>query len=305
MHRPARLSVLVAITALSAAAPAAADDSETARELFKRGRALFQANNHSEACPLFEQSLALEPALGTELNLALCWAATGKLVAARRMFEGIIAKTADDPEQLKRREIADEAIAGLSKRIPTLVIHLPAGASRPRVDDRVVELTGPLAVDPGPHVVEADGAIRRDVVTKEGGQLVVDLEPTAANRQANRSDDDHRVASWRRNAPFILGAAGATLVAGALFTGVAVIGKKHEGLDHCSTTDGVLVCDDSGTASLASARSLSHVATALFLGGIVLGGGAAASYFTGWSNGRSLTGWVGGKSAGLAIGGSF
>ena len=67
----------------SASAQSADGKSQVAAEaLFKEGRTLSASGHISEACPKFEASLHLDPALGTLLNLAECYEKLGKTASA-------------------------------------------------------------------------------------------------------------------------------------------------------------------------------------------------------------------------------
>ena len=254
-------SVLVVLAATaSAAADSKDDDASTARALFERGRALVREGSHKEACPVFEKSLALAPALGTELNLALCWVEVGRLVDAMRALEALIPKTVE-ARQPQREAVAREAVAVLRARLPRLQLELGSlpPTTRVRIDDVEVDTAKPVPIDPGPHRVEADGAIAETVHVVEGRVTTVAL-------RANRRWWQDRRRSW------IVGGAGATILVAGAITGISVIRSRDDGLSHCERDPlGELVCEPRGIELLDSARTRSHVTTVLFVAGAALG----------------------------------
>src|SRR5689334_11081114 len=70
---------------------AAADVSpaKKAERLYDEGVALVDQGNYAAACPKFEESQRLDPALGTQFNLADCLEHTGKLGSAFRLFGAV------------------------------------------------------------------------------------------------------------------------------------------------------------------------------------------------------------------------
>jgi hypothetical protein len=258
---------LACVVALGGIAHANGDDEEAPSEastLFARGRELMKAGNQREACPLFERSLRLAPALGTELNLALCWATTGRLVDALHMFQNV-EREAGAANQPQRAQLAREGIDALDKRIPKLTVGL--GALPP---DSVVELDGKpiesgiaVPVDPGEHRVEAKGARRVQVTTAENHASEVTLVAVA--------EYERPVEVWAVGG----GAAGALLV-GAL-TGLTAIRERDAATtNHCRPDMGELVCDQRGLDLLRHAHTMTHVSTGFWLAG--LGAAGVAVY---------------------------
>ncbi len=65
--------MLVALGASPASAQDAAKKKKSAELLFQEGQQLIKDGKHAAACPKFEQSQKLDPAIGTLLNLAHCY----------------------------------------------------------------------------------------------------------------------------------------------------------------------------------------------------------------------------------------
>ncbi len=245
------------VVALVAGAAVADDDEQVpeATQLFTRGRELFKAGDAQAACPLFEQSLRLAPALGTKLNLALCWVRVGKLVAAYDLFVEV-EREATAANQTQRAVLAREGIEGLEKRLAKLTIKLGdvAAGTQVQLDGRAVAAESAIALDPGEHRLLAPGA--REVVyhTKEGELGEVTLE---------------RLPEYERpQEVWITGGAAAGAFAIGTITGIEVLRDRDAALHHC---DGALACDQRGLDLLSHAHTMSHVTTFAFLAGLGLG----------------------------------
>lgn len=165
-------------------APPAPSDSP-ARALFKEARALVANGNYKAACPKFEQSLALEPGVGTQFNLADCWEHIGRTLSARALFMGAAA-SAKAAGQLDREQVLHDRAAALEPRIPHLVIEVDGS------DPKLVVKRGDLpldsdvygkakAVDPGTYeiVAKAPGKIpwRKTVEVPVGDSVVTVTVP--------------------------------------------------------------------------------------------------------------------------------
>lgn len=259
MQRPAGLPVLIAV--LLAAPGARADDGDEAKALFERGRNLVKAGDNAGACPLFEQSLRLAPALGTKLNLAICWAAVGKLAEAEDLFHQLVKETTD-AHQPQRTELAQKGLDELASRVPRVKIdasNLPA-ASSVDVDGKLVDAGEPIAIDPGRHTIHATHARSVEIHVEEGELAEVKLDPFVFAPRPQRV--------WIAG-----GIAGGSLLISAL-AGIAVLRERSDALHHCTTslTDGTLTCAQRGLDLLDRAHSMAHVST----GFLVIGAGAAA-----------------------------
>jgi hypothetical protein len=93
--------------------PALADDGDAKRRamaLFDDARSLVKSGYYLQACPKFERSLELNPAFGTEFNLADCVEHLGQTGRARDLYLDVADKThavgQTDREQLARERAA-------------------------------------------------------------------------------------------------------------------------------------------------------------------------------------------------------
>ena len=89
---------------------------------FKRGRELLKAGKYADACVEFEHSQKLDPALGTEFNIAQCSEKIGKLARALELYRGMLPR--DQKED--RKKIVADAIPKLEARVPHLLVKAPS-----------------------------------------------------------------------------------------------------------------------------------------------------------------------------------
>ena len=141
-------------------------DAATAEALFSEGRRLYADGNYAAACTKFEESNKADPAIGTQLNLAMCWEKLGKTASAWAMYMQVAnASSGRDA----RTQLAQSHAAALLPTLSKLAITAPAGTSI-RVDGAPwsAALTGiATPVDPGRHTIEASApnkTFRRVVV---------------------------------------------------------------------------------------------------------------------------------------------
>jgi hypothetical protein len=149
-----RLTLLVAVAIPLVCQSARGDAADPAETLFRQGRASADAGDYPHACVAFAESLRLDAAPGTLLNLADCEEHVGRLASAWGHFQRlqIVLPVTDE-----RWEIARQRAVLLAPRVPRMSIILAPDAPR---DSRVFRddvemdasrLAVPLPVDPGPH----------------------------------------------------------------------------------------------------------------------------------------------------------
>jgi hypothetical protein len=99
-------------------------DAVRAEALFKEGRRLMDSRNYTEACPRFAESQVLDPAPGTELNLALCYQKAGRLATAWAALKTAQA-LAETAGQKSRAAAAKADAAALEPSLSRLIIAVP------------------------------------------------------------------------------------------------------------------------------------------------------------------------------------
>jgi hypothetical protein len=115
------------------------------------------AEKYSEACPKFEESLRLDPGMGTQFNLAHCWEKIGRTASAWAMFLDVAA-AARAGNQPQREAAAKERAAALEPKLTRLRIVVPEPAPDAKIfrDDQEVGRAAwgtAMPVDPGEHVI--------------------------------------------------------------------------------------------------------------------------------------------------------
>jgi tetratricopeptide (TPR) repeat protein len=183
--------VAAACIALFVAGVADADTpKERADKLFEDGRKYLSAKEYALACTAFEQSHASDPAIGTQLNIALCYEEWGKTASAYRAYV--------EAERLARIKFDDRAkgarkkLDELAPKVPRLRLELPSDADPSVVilfDAKQLaleKLSDDLLVDPGAHEVEARISGRTPKATKievgngERKVITIDIPPAPA-----------------------------------------------------------------------------------------------------------------------------
>jgi hypothetical protein len=132
-------------------------DSAAARALFSEGRQLMSSEKYPEACPKFEESLRLDPGMGTQFNLAHCWEKIGRTASAWAMFLDVAA-AARAGNQPQREAAAKERASALEPKLTRLRIVVPEPAPDAKIfrDDQEVGKAAwgtAMPVDPGDHVI--------------------------------------------------------------------------------------------------------------------------------------------------------
>jgi len=193
--RTARLCLLLCISSSARVAFAQETQEESrtpAETLFVEGRRLMAEGRAEEACAKFAESQRLDPGIGTLLNLARCYARTGRTAsawAAYRAAAGQARATGQTEREAAARAEADR----LEPELARLTVTLTAEAKRQSLSVRMDEQPWPTAllgvgapIDPGEHTLVAQGPGLRPFTTRfssaPAGALRLEipaLEPTA------------------------------------------------------------------------------------------------------------------------------
>ncbi len=133
----------------------------TADALFDAARRLMEEKKFAEACQKFKDSHAMDPAVGTLLNLALCYKAGGKTASAWSTYREAAAY-AKEQGSAERERLAREEADKLEGELSRLVIDVSGEAAG--VGELAILRDGqaqprgvwgvPLPVDPGNVVLE-------------------------------------------------------------------------------------------------------------------------------------------------------
>jgi tetratricopeptide (TPR) repeat protein len=284
---------LLALALVLVASTALAGDKEKADTLFKHGKKLMDEKKYSEACEAFEQSMKLDPGIGTELNIARCFQEWGKLGRALRSYQAAekMAKDAHDT----RADKIEGLVTELDPQVPRLTIHVPDGAPLKGVtiDGAAVDsVAEPILLDPGPHTIvypSAGGGRKTKIVPLDrGGSSEVTLElpasttidntppppPPPAPKSTPAAPDPGRT---YKLAAYGVGGAGVAAIAVSSYLTLTARSKYNDALKaHCGgMTDG---CDSIGLAQTHDARHRANIATVVFSVGLAAVGGGVVLY---------------------------
>jgi hypothetical protein len=187
------VAATLVLSAPVAPAPAAAEnDAVGARVLFSEGRKLADAGQYAEACQKFEESLRLDPGVGTSFNLADCEEHLGRTASAWARFLDVAAATRQE-----RQRVARARAAALEPRLARLTVEVVAPVAAGLIVERDGLLVGPAAwgvavpVDPGVHLVSArapgrQGWSARATVPEAPTTVVVSVPALDASIVADR-----------------------------------------------------------------------------------------------------------------------
>jgi hypothetical protein len=291
-----------AATAL-AATGARAEEPTRAETLFREGRKAADAGDHATACAKFAESLKLEPAPGTLLNVADCEERGGQLVAARDHFSLAAAGfgRADSRRgfALGRAEALDKRVAHLTLKLaPSVPPQATVRKGNVLVD--ATSLGQPVLADPGLLTVVVSVAGRQDrtypLTLQEGATIDQTLEagpildaaappppPSGVRDTALRPPR----ASTRRTVGFVVGGVGVASLAAGAITGLFAMSRASTVKDHC---DANYACDQTGVDAASDGKWLAPVSTVTLIAGAALVG--VGAYLVLSSNGTNKTALV-------------
>jgi hypothetical protein len=297
--------------ALATPAFAQAPSNKAAAEaLFIDGRNLMAQGKHAEACPKFEASQKLEPGIGTMLNLAQCYEATGRTASAWAQYREAIplARAAGSRE---REDFALERSKALESRLSTLTIRAMGGGAdgvalsvrRDGVSVDPAELGTPIPVDPGPHQVEASAPGKapwstKVQVTGDAASVSIDipkLDETPAGSTppsaAPAASPDPGTQHGSIQKPLAIGVAAVGLVGLGIGTyfGLSAGSKWDDAKAACR--DYPYDCSAEALDNQSSASSQATISTVAFIaGGVAVAAGAVLWLTAGSGEGKTTVG---------------
>ena len=281
----------VMFTILLASGRAAAQEA-AADALFDSARTAMARRDFDRACEQFRASDKLDPAAGTELNLADCEEKRGRLASAWELFRMVEEKLNPSDERVA---VAHGRAQALQARVPRLTLELAAGAPKnSTVRDGSVELGSatfgiPLPVEPGSHelvvsapgfaarsfqIQLAEGEVRSFVVSPGAAPSPSAMPPAvpASSSPARTEQEVAGSASNRRTFGFALAGVGVAGLGVAAITSVMVVGKKSAVDAGCQADKS---CTSAGLDAAHSGRTLEVVSNVGWVvGAAALGAGA-------------------------------
>ncbi len=245
------LSFASLVTSRTEAQPAR--DPAGAEALFREGVELVDKGSWDQACPKFDKSMDLDPAVSTLVNVARCSRHFGRVATALAQLQEA-QRMNRQSEPGRRRDALDKFITGelgaIEPTVPRLTIRIqapPPGLVLTRDGKQISPSTlgEALPIDPGEHRIGASApgfvSVERTVSSVEGRADEITLElvaapsdttpkptppipPTAAPQtatgprpEATGGSDTLEIAGW-----VTAGVGAATVVAGAVFGGLTI-----------------------------------------------------------------------------------
>ncbi len=293
------------------------DGSEAAR-LFQEAKELMDQGRYAEACPKLDRSRALDPQVGTTLNLAFCYESLGKTASSwSTWLDG--AAEAGAKGQADREALARRRAAQLESRLLRITILVA-----PQPDEEAIDLRldgvpiskrrwgAPTPVDPGPHWVQATAEGKRTWFTaiQVDDQhvplvrvAVLEVETRPEVVEAPAASLGHVPA--RRIAAVALGGLGVAALAG--MSALALVAKSTYAGANCQGD----ACLKAGVDDRDRANTEAGLATAAATAGVAALAGAALLWFgsprprTGAQTGLTVLPAVGQDAWGLSLRGRW
>lgn len=310
-----------------AGSAAAQQPNPQSERLFKEGRELADQGKFKEACEKFEQSLELDPAIGTQLNYANCHEKQGHNARAWRLFD-----SAADAEKITNPDRAKFARGRADALLPKVGVVILKLAT-PDAPTLTVSIAG-RTVKPAPVITEiVDPGDVEISVTARAAQPFARTEKVAAGKTVTLEVPALAAAAPvgggvadgggtpvgidtgergpRRKSRVMLaygvGAAGAaSLVVGVALGLKARSDYNAEFGNGCEERpDGPPLCfDDPSIKAQNDAISLAKVGTVFGVGGLVLVGAGAVLFLTAPRD-VAVTPTATASSAGISVVGRF
>ena len=325
--------IALVIASLFISSIALAQTPTPADAAFKRGRELLKAGKYADACIEFEHSQKLDPALGTEFNIAQCSEKIGKLARALEIYRGMLPRDTN----ADRKKIVADAIPKLEARVPKLLVRTPsippgfsmtiqvAGSVN---SPRALEANKPIEIDFGEYTIVAKATnapdwsqnVRIDTEAKTTtldapfGTKTVDTTTTIEKpnggsiEQPDEPEPSGPPKSRRKLYGIVaLGVGGAALVGGVVF-GAMASSKWSEAKDVCGGTTCASPADVMRANELGDdAKSKATLSTVF----VIVGTAAAATGVVLWvtapksETSTRVTAHPTGDGAGITLSGRF
>ena len=310
-RRMACLSLVVGMLSMTGSARLAhADDATPAAErLFQEARSLGEKGDYAAACPKLEASQKLDPAVGTQFNLADCYEHLGRTATAFALFEEV-ARIARAAGKFERERSAKGRATALEPKLAR--VHLDVKATAPGLEIRIDDVATPRSawaepfpIDPGTHHVVASApshASWESTIDAAESKLVEVSIPELVDTSAHVAEAPAPVVvapppslGTQKTVALVAGGIGVVGIAVGAVSGIIAVSKRSSAQSECPSDVYAFRCPtESGTAAWNSATTAGNVSTVSFIAGGVLVAGAAVLWFTAPSSrvraGASLSG---------------
>jgi hypothetical protein len=286
---------VIAIVTLAVATNAHAADAVTTKraiDRFHEGQHLLETGKVHLACEAFTESQALDPALGTLLNLAVCHQREGKIASSWREFR-TAAALATSRHEGDRSQFATEQADALEPTLPQIVVKVPPGLRSPavRIDGKEVNeqtWTAETPIDPGDHEIAVSAIGKKNFVTT----FTVTASPIVRTVSVPEMEDANPMtpppiamkerseepapSNTRRTASFVAGGAAIVALGVGAYFGVSTLSKVKDSDAHCTEN----MCDSAGLSFRNDAKSTATASDVGFAASVLFAGAAAYLFVT-------------------------
>lgn len=273
----------------NASAAPSATDVAVAQGLYDNAKALMDQSKYADACPKLEESLRLDPGLGTQYHLADCYEHLGRTASAWGGFLQVAA-LAKASGQTDREDVARARARALEAKVPRLFIEVPDANRLPGLQikrDGVLLVQAqwqtPIPLDPGEHAIAAsvpNGKTWRTTIALQSDSVTMKVvipslwAPATPDPNASatpRAEEPKSTGSTQRVLGLAVAGAGLVGVGLGTFFGFRSMSLHEDAMNFCKGD----VCTSHGTDLRTQAISAGNVATiGLIAGGAALAGGA-------------------------------
>jgi hypothetical protein len=273
-----------------------ASNKAAAEALFDEARKLMAEQQYAAACPKLEASQALDPGVGTLLNLADCYEKSGKTASAWAQFRETVS-AAHKAGSSERERVARMRVQELEPKLSYLTIDTWRGQEiKVSRDGAVIDaavLGTAIPVDPGIHVIEASASGKRSWSTRVSvGELAdrvsvsvpilpnespepspsVKRELSAPQPSAATNHAPKATGSLQRMLAIAVAAVGVAGIATGSVFGIQAASNWSDAKAHC---DPYPYCGDAGRKLGKDAAQSGTISTLAFIvGGVGLASGA-------------------------------
>jgi serine/threonine-protein kinase len=265
-------------------------DSRTAAEtLFVEGRRLMAEGKAEEACRKFAESQKLDPGVGTLLNLARCYARTGKTASAWSAYReaaGQARATGQTERESAARAEADRLEPSLSRFTLTLSKEAARQSLAVSVDGQawpsaLMDVETPL--DPGEHTLVAEGpglrpsTLRFEATPARRNTLEVRALEAAVTPVTTTPAPENHPWRWTHTAAVSMVAAGLAATVSGVVWGVQASSTYDRASAYCNAAG---ECQPAGLELRDDAFDRAQLATVALTAGAAALVGAAVLWFS-------------------------
>lgn len=306
------LTTLILSSASTVHAQSKTPEAARAEALYDEALTLVEKGRHAEACPKLAESQRLDPALGTQFNLADCYEHVGKPATALTMFRDV-ERAARAAGKANLEASARQRAEKLAPKTPKLhvVMEKPPESATLQIDgapsDLAAAIAGTAPVDPGAHSITVSAPRYlpwTGTVTAGDSGVVESRVPMLVEDTGPEGPPPPPTFTTTRKIAIGVAAGGLVAIGVGSVFGLMAVSKKNDAATECGDSDPKNCTPGKNLSLWSDAKGLGNISTITFIaGGVLLAGGAALWFLGAPSTSKpTVTGGVdpnGGGSIGL------